>query len=68
MAEEEARKEAIRKAEEAEQERINSMSLAEATEYMREQDGKKAKEAEEAKAREEAEAAERRKFQEEQAK
>ena len=62
MAEEEARKEAIRKAEEAEQEKINNMSLAEATEYMREQDGKKAKEAAEAKAREEAEAAERRKF------
>ena len=33
------------------------MSLAEATEYMRERDGKKAKEAEEQKAKEEAEAA-----------
>jgi hypothetical protein len=43
------------------------MSLAEATEYMRENDGKKAKEAAEAKAIEEEEAAQKRKFQEEEA-
>lgn len=41
MAEEAARKEAIRKAEQDEQDKINNMSLAEATEYMRENDGKK---------------------------
>jgi hypothetical protein len=42
MAEEAARKEAIRKAEQDEQDKINNMSLAEAAEYMRENDGKKA--------------------------
>ena len=51
MAEEAARKEVIRKAEQEEQDKINNMSLAEATEYMRENDGKKAKEAADAKAR-----------------
>lgn len=68
MAIEAARKEAIRKAEQEEQDKINNMSLAEATEYMRENDGKKAKEAAEAKAREDEEAAERKKFQDEEAK
>lgn len=45
MEEEAARQAAIQKAEEEEQEKINNMSLAEAAEYMRERDGKKAQEA-----------------------
>jgi hypothetical protein len=56
MAAEAAVEAAIKKADEEEQEKVNNMSLAEATEYMRERDGKKEKEAQEKKAKEDAEA------------
>lgn len=65
MADEAAKAAEVKRLEDEEQEKINNMSLAEATEYMRVSDGKKAKEAEEIKAKEEAEASARRKAQEE---